>query len=66
MRILRTVILAIGLLGLVGACGGGSKKDANEPDNAANPCGGDENEGSANPCGGDDEPYTGGNPCGGW
>lgn len=40
MRILRSVILAVGLVGLAAGCGGAQKADD------ANPCGG-------NPCGGD-------------
>ncbi|WP_428262789.1 hypothetical protein [Haliangium sp.] len=41
MRFLRTAILAVGLMGLVGACGSKSP-EAEEPAAAANPC--------ANPC----------------
>ena len=71
MRILRSAILAIGILGLLGACGG-SKKDTNEASKKANPC----DPGNpcdpanpcdpSNPCEGGDEGVTGGNPCGGW
>ena len=62
MRVLRAVILAIGMMGLA-ACGGGDKKGAEEPAAPAeNPCaapaegegaeGGDE---AANPCGGGED-----------
>jgi hypothetical protein len=77
MRVLRAVILSIGMMGLATACGGGSKA-AEEPvanpcagnPCAANPCnpcaGGDENPcgGDENPCGGDENPCGGDeNPC---
>ena len=81
MRVLRAVVLAIGMMGLAAsaaACGG-SSKGADEPknpcagaagDTTANPCnpcaGGDT---TANPCaGGDSNPCGGGdeNPCGDW
>jgi hypothetical protein len=72
MRVLRAVILAIGMMGLAAACGGGNK-GAQEPAPPAegNPCaapaeGGDE---AAPAVGGDEKPAEGGdeaaNPCGG-
>ena len=56
MRILRSVVLSIGLMGLAVGCGGSSKGEETTP--AANPCGG-------NPCGGDMADPCAADPCGG-
>jgi hypothetical protein len=69
MRILRSTILAVGLMGLV-ACGGSS--DSGDTTPAANPCAEEnpcaENPCAENPCGedmGDENPCAEGeNPCG--
>jgi len=77
MRVLRAVVLAIGMMGLAAsaaACGG-SSKGADEPknpcagaagDTTANPCnpcaGGDTTANPCNPCAGGD---TTANPCAG-
>ncbi len=74
MRVLRAVILAIGMMGLAAACGGGNK-GAQEPAPAENPCAAPaEGEGEAAPAEGEGAPAEGegaegggeaANPCGG-
>ena len=61
MRFLRAVILAVGVMGLAGACGGGNKGESTmntENPCASNPCA--ENPCGANPCGANP---CGANPC---
>ncbi len=64
MRVLRAVVLAIGMMGLAAsaaACGG-SSKGADEP---KNPCAGAAGDTTANPCAGGDTTANPCNPCAG-
>jgi hypothetical protein len=74
MKILRSVVLAIGLMGLAAGCGGSSKGEETTPvSGGGDACGGDAcggeggdacgGEGDA--CGGEGD-ACGGDPCGGW